>query len=120
MYSKIESKDISLFFEKNNLIPTIIQDYHTKEVLMLAYMNNESFNLTISTGKTWFYSRSRQKLWNKGESSGNIQKVIEGYIDCDNDTLLFLVEQVGFACHTGERSCFYTKLYSNKECNKNV
>ncbi len=77
---------------------------------MLAYMNKESLYKTIKDGVTWFYSRSRKELWNKGSTSGNFQKVIEIKVDCDNDTLLILVEQIGVACHTGKRSCFFKKL----------
>lgn len=98
-------------FEKGNgLIPTIVQDYKSNEVLMLAYMSKESLDKTLETGTTWFYSRSRKELWNKGATSGNIQIVKEIRIDCDEDTLLILVESEGVACHTGERSCFYRKL----------
>jgi len=94
-----------------NLVPAIIQDYKTGEVLMLAYMNEESLRLTKETGTTWFWSRSRQKYWNKGESSGNTQKVKEIRYDCDEDTYLVLVEQIGgAACHTGNRSCFYRQM----------
>ncbi|PAB59714.1 phosphoribosyl-AMP cyclohydrolase [Anaeromicrobium sediminis] len=92
------------------LVPTIIQDYESGKVLMLAYMNEESFRRTMDTKKTWFYSRSRQKLWNKGESSGHFQHVKEVYIDCDRDTILIGVKQDGVACHTGAESCFYTKI----------
>jgi len=93
------------------LIPAIIQDHKTGEVLMLAYMNDESLRLTKESGFTWFWSRSRQKLWNKGETSGNKQVVKEIRYDCDNDTYLVLVEQIGgAACHTGNRSCFYRQM----------
>ncbi|NLZ48149.1 MAG: phosphoribosyl-AMP cyclohydrolase [Clostridiales bacterium] len=97
-------------YNKDGLIPAIVQHYETKEVLMLAYMNEESIKLTLETGKTWFYSRSRQKLWNKGESSGHFQFVKDMKIDCDKDTILILVDQIGPACHTGSRSCFFTDL----------
>lgn len=97
-------------FNKDGLIPAIVQHYETKEVLMLAYMNEKSIKLTMETGKTWFYSRSRQKLWNKGESSGHFQFVKEIKIDCDRDTILVLVDQVGPACHTGNNSCFFTEF----------
>ena len=98
-------------FEKGNgLVPTIVQDYQTKEVLMLAYMSKESLKKTLEDKTTWFYSRSRQELWNKGATSGHFQKVKELYLDCDLDTILVLVEQKGVACHTGKRSCFYKKL----------
>lgn len=92
------------------LIPTIIVEASTNEVLMLAYMNEESYKKTLETKTTWFYSRSRNKLWNKGETSGHFQKVLEILIDCDEDTLLIKVEQQGPACHTGAKSCFYRKV----------
>lgn len=98
------------FKKGNGLVPTIIQDYKSKEVLMLAYMSEESLLKTIETNETWFYSRSRNELWNKGATSGNTQKVIEIKFDCDGDTLLILVDQIGVACHTGEKSCFYRNL----------
>jgi phosphoribosyl-ATP pyrophosphohydrolase/phosphoribosyl-AMP cyclohydrolase len=97
-------------FDERGLVPAIIQDYQSGQVLMMAYMNAESFNKTISTGKTWFYSRSRQALWMKGESSGHIQSVKELLYDCDEDTLLIKVEQTGAACHTGHYSCFYRNV----------
>lgn len=101
-------------FLKSELIPAIIQEYNTKEVLMLAYMNKESFKKTLETGYTWFYSRSRKKLWNKGETSGHVQKVIRIKSDCDNDTLLIEVEQTGVACHTGSKSCFFNDIIIQK------
>ena len=91
----------------NGLIPTITQDYTTGEVLMFAYMNEESYNKTVETGVVHYYSRSRQKLWMKGETSGNIQKMKSIAYDCDSDALLILVIQKGPACHTENRSCFY-------------
>lgn len=97
-------------FDPNGLIPAIVQDVHTKEVLMLAYMNVESLRLTLEQGETYFWSRSRGELWHKGETSGNIQRVVDLYIDCDADSLLILVQPLGPACHTGERTCFYRKL----------
>ena len=102
--------DFDKFFVKSDLIPAIIQEKSTGEVLMLAYMNKESMKKTFETGYTWFWSRSRQELWNKGATSGHLQKVIEIYGDCDDDTLLITVEQTGAACHTGNHSCFYTQL----------
>lgn len=102
--------DLNVFFEKGELIPAIVQESGTGEVLMLAYMNRESLELTLKTGYTWFYSRSRQELWNKGATSGHLQKVLSVYGDCDNDTLLIEVEQIGNACHTGAHSCFFNKL----------
>ena len=95
-----------------NLIPAIIQDNDSKEVLMLAYMNRESFIRSLETGYTWFYSRERDCLWNKGETSGNFQKIIKIFTDCDNDALVFLVEQKGAACHTGNKSCFFNEVQS--------
>lgn len=101
----------ALKLDQKNLIPAIVQDYKSKEVLMLAYMSPESIQLTLRDKKNWFYSRSRNKLWLKGETSGHFQKVKEIYLDCDNDALLIKVEQIGeTACHTGNRSCFYKKL----------
>ena len=102
--------DFDKFFKKSELIPAVIQEKSTGEVLMLAYMNRESIQKTFETGHTWFYSRSRQELWNKGATSGHLQKVLDIYGDCDDDTLLITVEQTGNACHTGNHSCFYTKL----------
>jgi phosphoribosyl-ATP pyrophosphohydrolase/phosphoribosyl-AMP cyclohydrolase len=99
--------DLKKYFVKAPLIPAIIQDRSTKKVLMLAYMNEESLQKTIETGYTWFFSRSRNQLWNKGETSGHVQKVISITGDCDDDTLLIEVEQTGPACHTGHESCFY-------------
>jgi len=103
---------IKLDFNKTGgLVPAIVQDYQTGEILMLAYMNPDAFNATLSTGKATYYSRSRQSLWVKGETSGNIQRIKEIYIDCDDDTVLLKVEQLGgAACHTGHRSCFYKKV----------
>ncbi len=92
------------------MIPAIVQDYDTGEVLMLAYMDQESLKKSLEEGYTWFWSRSRKKLWKKGETSGNTQKIREIRYDCDNDSILVRVEQKGNACHTGSRSCFYRKL----------
>lgn len=98
-------------FEKSNgLVPTIVQDYKTKEVLMLAYMSKESLRKSLEGDTTWFYSRSRNELWNKGSTSGHFQYIKEVKIDCDNDTILMLVEQKGAACHTGNKTCFYREL----------
>lgn len=94
-------------FDAHGLVPAIIQDANSGQVLMLAYMNEESLDKTLTSGRTWFYSRSRQKLWMKGESSGNVQKVKQILYDCDADTLLIKVDQTGVACHTGHYSCFY-------------
>ena len=102
--------DIERFFEKNDLIPAVVEDKITNKTLMLAYMNRESLKRTLLTGQTWFWSRSRGELWNKGATSGHIQNVSEISYDCDCDTLLISVEQIGAACHTGNRSCFYRTL----------
>ncbi|MBL4932405.1 MULTISPECIES: phosphoribosyl-AMP cyclohydrolase [Clostridium] len=98
------------FDKGNSLVPAIVQDYKTKEVLMLAYMNKESLNKTLESGTTWFYSRSRNEYWNKGATSGNLQFVKEMYYDCDGDTILVMVEPKGPACHTGKNSCFFNKI----------
>ena len=99
-----------LKFDANGLIPAVVQDVHSKDVLMVAWMNAESLQKTQESGETWFWSRSRQEFWHKGATSGNIQKVIEIRMDCDEDTLLVLVEPAGPACHTGENSCFFRKM----------
>jgi len=101
---------IILQFDSNGLIPAIVQNAKTLEVLMLAWMNAESLQKTRETGETWFWSRSREELWHKGATSGNTQKVVEIRYDCDGDALLVLVEPAGPACHTGARSCFYHSL----------
>ena len=97
-------------YDGNGLVPAIVQDANTNEVLMMAWMNAESLRLTIESGETWFWSRSRGELWHKGATSGNIQTVVEIRVDCDEDTLLVLVDPAGVACHTGERTCFYRKF----------
>ncbi len=103
---------ITLDFEKcGGLIPTIVQDFETGEVLMLAFMNEEAWQETLNTGRATYWSRTRQELWVKGQSSGNVQLVKEIRIDCDDDTVLLKVEQIGgAACHTGYRSCFFKKV----------
>lgn len=107
-------------FEKlGGLVPAIIQDYSSGQVLMLAYMNREALDKTIQTGRTWFYSRSRQELWMKGESSGHVQQVQEILYDCDQDALLIKVGQTGPACHTGHYSCFYRDI-NNREVEARV
>lgn len=102
--------DLEAYFKKGDLIPAIVQEAATKQVLMLAYMNWESLEKTLETGYTWFYSRSRQALWNKGATSGHLQKIHSIQADCDNDTLLIKVEQTGAACHTGSHSCFFKEV----------
>ncbi|MFP3896096.1 MAG: phosphoribosyl-AMP cyclohydrolase [Anaerolineales bacterium] len=99
-----------LTWNEKGLIPAVVQDAQTHEVLMVAYMNRESLELTLAEGETWFWSRSRQTLWHKGETSGNTQSVCEIRVDCDADTLLVLVDPAGPACHTGARSCFFRTL----------
>ncbi|MFZ1982128.1 MAG: phosphoribosyl-AMP cyclohydrolase [Smithella sp.] len=99
------------FAKGDGLVPAIVQDAETKEVLMMAYMNSESWKATLQTGKATYWSRSRQKLWLKGEESGHFQLIKDIFIDCDNDTILLQVSQLGeAACHTGYKSCFYRKL----------
>ena len=102
-------------FNKNNgLVPVVVQDVNTNEVLMLAYMNEEALKKTLDTGFAHYFSRSRNKLWKKGESSGNTQEVKDIFVDCDNDTILLKVKQTGPACHTGRKSCFFTNLKTNE------
>jgi phosphoribosyl-AMP cyclohydrolase len=110
MTKKIKLKLKDLKFDKRGLIPAIIQDYRTKEVLMLAYMNKESLSRTIKISKTCFWSRSRKEYWIKGGTSGHYQFVKSIAYDCDMDALLVKVRQIGVACHTGNRSCFYRKI----------
>ena len=103
-FSKLKWNDIGL-------VPAIVQDYKDNEILMVAFMNKESLGLTLEKKETYFYSRSRNELWHKGHKSGEVQKVKELYYDCDNDTILVKVEQIGgAACHTGKRSCFFNKV----------
>ena len=108
-------------FEKMALIPAIVQDYKTKEVLMLAYVNEESYNYMLEMGETCFYSRSRKELWHKGETSGNFQIIKGLYLDCDNDTLLIYVDQNGTgACHTGNYSCFFNEIIPFENFNDKI
>jgi len=102
-------------FEKMELIPAVVQDFYTKEVLMLAYVNKESYEYMLKNNETCFYSRSRKELWHKGETSGHFQKIKTMSLDCDKDTLLIEVEQVGVACHTGSYSCFYNEIITQAE-----
>jgi phosphoribosyl-AMP cyclohydrolase len=101
---------VDLKFDEKGLIPAVVQEWKTGEVLMVAYMNAESLKKTVETGLTWYWSRSRQKFWQKGETSGNVQRVKDILYDCDQDTLLIKVEQTGPACHTGERTCFFRRF----------
>lgn len=101
----------SIDFKKGNgLVPVVVQDENTRDVLMLAYANKEAAQLTIETGYGHYWSRSRKQLWKKGETSGHFQKVNDVRLDCDQDTLLYIVNQIGVACHTGEKTCFHNKL----------
>lgn len=108
--------DLSKLRFVNGLIPVVVQDVNTREVLMLAYANEEAIRKSLETGYAHYWSRSRNKLWMKGESSGNTQKIIEIRVDCDYDTLLYLVEQRGNACHTGHRTCFFRRLEDEGSC----
>ncbi len=101
-------------FDNNGLIPAIIQDYYTKEVLTLAYMNKESLEISLNEKKTCFYSRSRKELWRKGETSGNYQNIVSVKLDCDSDSLLVEVIKDGPACHTGNESCFYNTVFEEE------
>ncbi len=102
-------------WDERGLVPAIVQDANTRQVLMLAYMNAESLRRTLETGETWFWSRSRAQLWHKGATSGNIQRVVSVHVDCDGDTLLVLVVPAGPACHTGHRTCFYRHVTHERE-----
>jgi phosphoribosyl-AMP cyclohydrolase len=107
---------IKIDWEKQDgLLPAIAQDADTKEVLMLAYVNKEALKLTFETGYAHYYSRSRDEMWKKGETSGHLQKIVDVHLDCDGDTILYVVNQTGAACHTGEKTCFFTRLESAGE-----
>lgn len=110
----------NIVFDKDGLIPAIVQDDRTGSVLMLAYMNEEALEKTIETKETWFFSRSRQELWNKGATSGNRQTVKRLYFDCDQDAILVQVNPQGPACHTGEVTCFYKKAFEAESSNREV
>lgn len=110
-FEEIESK---LKFDAQGLIPAIVQDYVTHEVLTLAYMNRESLSISLTEGNTCFFSRSRQCLWRKGETSGNTQKIVALRVDCDGDALVVEVKKAGPACHTGAESCFFDELYEDE------
>ena len=107
--------DLEKYFQKSDLIPAVIQEHGTGQVLMLAYMNREFLKKTLETGSTWFWSRSRQELWNKGATSGHLQKVKRIVADCDDDTLLVYVNQTGVACHTGNYSCFFKEIWRDQD-----
>ena len=106
---------MELKYDEKGLIPAIVQDHYTKEVLTLAYMNAETLALTMAEGRTVFWSRSRQEIWRKGETSGNVQKVVSITADCDGDALVVEVVKNGPACHTGEESCFFNEVYVSDE-----
>lgn len=105
---------VEIQWGERGLIPAVVQDARSGAVLMLAYLNEEALRLTLETGETHFWSRSRQELWHKGATSGNVQRVREVRVDCDADTILLKVDPAGPACHTGEYSCFYRNLTSNE------
>ncbi len=107
--------ELKQFFVKSELIPVICQDKETNDVLMLGYANEEALRLTMETGTAWFFSRSRQKLWNKGETSGNFIYVEKILSDCDDDTLIYVGNPVGPVCHTGNRTCFFHTLWTKEE-----
>ena len=114
---KVKDMDFikNLKFNEQGLIPAIAQDASSGEVLMMAWMNEESLKLTMDTGYATYYSRSRKELWKKGDTSGNVQKVISMKYDCDGDTILMLVDQTGAACHTGSKSCFFNDIVGEKQ-----
>ena len=105
---------VEVNWSAQGLVPAIVQDAGTGQVLMLAYMNEESLQRTLDTGETWFWSRSRGELWHKGATSGNTQRVADMRYDCDADTLLLRVKPAGPACHTGQQSCFYRRLWGDE------
>ena len=118
--NKKDNTTIAVKFEEfklnsDGMIPVIVQDYKTNEVLMMAYMNEEAYNHTIEHGRMTYYSRSRNELWEKGLTSGHFQYLKSLEMDCDKDTLLAKVEQIGAACHTGNRTCFYTNIYKSEQ-----
>lgn len=107
--------ELAFHKDKNGLLPAVVQDYRTGEVLMLAYINQLAWDKTLATGKAHYWSRSRQALWLKGETSGHVQLIKEILVDCDQDTVIYKVEQLGgAACHTGYRSCFYQKVVNDE------
>jgi phosphoribosyl-ATP pyrophosphohydrolase/phosphoribosyl-AMP cyclohydrolase len=113
---KLEAHKEIIKWDERGLVPAIVQDQQTGAVLMMAYMNRQSLELSMSTGETHFWSRSRRELWHKGATSGNTQQILEIRYDCDADSLLVLVKPRGPACHTGQRSCFYRTLWkSNRD-----
>lgn len=116
----MNENDFTFLFKKSALVPTVVQDSISGKVLMLAYMNEESFKLTLESGKCTFFSRSRNKLWCKGETSGHFMNVEHIYYDCDCDTLLIKVKPSGSACHTGNNSCFFREYIKDGQNDKNI
>ena len=117
VYTTLNSESFNVSdiqFNKDGLVPVIAQCVHSGTILMMAWMNNQSLKKTIDTKDMYYFSRSRNQLWKKGETSGNFQRLRELRLDCDSDTLLALIEQTGVACHTGVRSCFFKTLYDEK------
>lgn len=110
-----ELEEIDFKYNEQGLMPAVVQDYQSKDVLMVAYVNEESLNLSLEKGETVFFSRSRQELWHKGATSGNTQLIKAVYYDCDQDTILFMVDPAGPACHTGQDSCFYRKAAADTD-----
>ena len=106
----MDASQIKLNYKDNGLLPAVVQDVKTGEVLMLGYMNEEAFRRTMASGEVWFWSRSRKELWHKGETSGNFLKVREVWKDCDSDTILVKAHPMGPTCHTGNKTCFFEKL----------
>lgn len=120
LLSEWKGDTMNITYNSENLVPVIVQDYLSKEVLMLAYMNEEAYTKTLELNEMVYYSRSRKKLWRKGETSGNVQYLKQLSYDCDNDTLLAKVEQIGSACHTMNRSCFYRDIISLESVDQNI
>jgi phosphoribosyl-AMP cyclohydrolase len=120
MKSKEKIKIEDLEYKENNLVPVVVQDSKTKEVLTVAYANAEALNKTLDTGFAHFWSRSRKKMWMKGETSGNYLKVNKVKVDCDNDTLLYLAKPYGPTCHTGNVTCFFKELEGSEKLDKKV
>jgi len=114
MHPTMEKFIMNIDWNKNPLIPAIAQDHETSQVLMLAYMNEEAYNLTLSTGYAHYFSRSKQRIWKKGESSNHTQEVKDVLLDCDADTVVLKIKQNGVACHTGRKSCFFTSVIQDK------
>ncbi len=110
----METLPMQIDWNKTPLIPAIAQDHETSQVLMLAYMNQEAYNLTLSTGYAHYFSRSKQRIWKKGESSNHTQEVKDVLLDCDADTVIVKIKQNGVACHTGRKSCFFTSVMQDK------